>query len=43
MPLTKSPIGVINLLVHLFSQFTRHLVETLDRIRYAVRRFETFT
>jgi hypothetical protein len=25
------------------SQFSRHLVETLDRIRYAVYRFETFT
>ena len=25
------------------SQFTRHLVETLDCIRYAVYRFETFT
>ena len=29
--------------VHLSSLFTRHLVETLDRIRYAVYRFETFT
>ena len=25
------------------SQFIRHLVETLDRIRYAASRFETFT
>jgi hypothetical protein len=24
-------------------QFTRHLVETIDRIHYAVYRFETFT
>ena len=29
--------------VHLSSQFNRHLVETFDRIRYAVYRFETFT
>ena len=29
--------------VHLSSQFSRHLVETLDRIRYAVHRFEAFT
>jgi hypothetical protein len=43
MPLTKSPFQVITLLVHLSSQFTRHLVETLDRIRYAVHRFEAFT
>ena len=28
--------------VHL-SKFARHLVETLNRIRYAVYRFETFT
>jgi hypothetical protein len=26
----------------LLSQFSRHLVETLDRIRYAVYRFEAF-
>ena len=43
MPLTRSPIRVITLLANLSSQFTRHLVETLDRIRYAVRHFETFT
>ena len=42
-PLTTSPFRVITLLVHLSSQFTRHLVETLDSIRYAVYRFETFT
>jgi hypothetical protein len=29
--------------VYLSSQFTRHLAETLDRICYAVYRFETFT
>ena len=29
--------------VRLSSHFTRHLVETLDRIRCAVHRFETFT
>ena len=29
--------------VLLSSQFSRHLVETLDRIRYEVYRFETFT
>ena len=29
--------------VRLSSQFTRHLVETLDRIRYVVYRFEAFT
>ena len=29
--------------IHLSSQFRRHLVETLDRIRYAVCRFEAFT
>jgi hypothetical protein len=29
--------------VHLPTQFTRHLVETLDRIRYAVHGFEAFT
>ena len=29
--------------VHFFSQFHRHLVETLNGIRYAVHRFETFT
>ena len=29
--------------VHLSSKFARHLVETLDRIRYVVCRFETFT
>ena len=29
--------------VDLSSQFTRHLVETLNRIRYAVYRFEAFT
>ena len=28
---------------HLSSQFSRHLVETLDRIRYTVHRFEMFT
>ena len=43
MPLTKSPFRVINLLVHLTFQFTRHLVETLDRIRYAIHRFEALT
>ena len=34
---------MITLLVHLTFQFTRHLVETLDRIRDAVHRFEAFT
>jgi hypothetical protein len=34
---------VLTIQVHLSSKFTRHLVETLDRIRYAVHRFETFT
>ena len=29
--------------VHLSSQFTRRLVETLDCIRYAVNHFEAFT
>ena len=29
--------------VHLSSQVTRHLVETLDRIRYTVCHLETFT
>ena len=43
MPFTKGPIRVITLLFHLSSQFTRHLVETLNRIRYAVYRFETLT
>ena len=28
--------------VYLSSQFSRHLVEALDRIRYAVYRFEAF-
>ena len=29
--------------VHLSSQFSRHLVKTLDRIRRTVYRFEAFT
>jgi hypothetical protein len=29
--------------IHLSSQCSRHLVETLERIRYAVYRFKTFT
>ena len=29
--------------VHLSSHVSSHLVETLDRVRYAVRHFETFT
>jgi hypothetical protein len=28
--------------VHLSSQFSRHLAETLDSVRHAVYRFETF-
>ena len=42
-PLTEGPFRVLTMRVRLSSQFSHHLVETLDRIRYAVYRFETFT
>jgi hypothetical protein len=29
--------------IHLSPQFSRHLMETLDRIRHAAYRFEAFT
>jgi hypothetical protein len=41
-PLTKNPFRVFTMQVLLSSQFSRHLVETLDRICDAVYRFETF-
>ena len=41
LALTKSPFPSTQ--VHAYSQFSRHLVETLDRICDAVHRFETFT
>ena len=40
--LTKSPFRVLTVQVHLSSQFSRHLMKTLDRIRYAVYGFEAF-
>ena len=42
MPLTKNPFRIFTVQVHISSQFSHHLVETLDRIRYAVHRFKTF-
>ena len=41
-PPTKSPFRVFTTQVRLSSQLSRHLVEALDRIRYAVYRFEAF-
>jgi hypothetical protein len=41
-PLTKSPFRMFTMQVRLSSQFSRHLVETLDRICDAVYRFEAF-
>ena len=37
---TKSPFRVFTIQVRLFSHFNLHLMETLDRIRYAVYHFE---
>jgi hypothetical protein len=42
-PPTKNPLLMFTIQVHFPPQFTRHLAETLDRIRYAVDRFEAFT
>ena len=41
--LTSGPFRVLSMQVRLSSHFTRHLVETLDRVHWAVYRFETFT
>ena len=42
-PLTTSPSPVLTMQDYLSSRSTRYVVETLDCIRYAVYRFETFT
>ena len=34
--LTMTPFRVLTMQVHISSQWTRHLVETLERVRYAV-------
>jgi hypothetical protein len=34
---------MLSMEIRLSSQFTRHLVVTLDRISYVVHRFEAFT
>ena len=41
--LARNPLGHRSAHVNLFSQFTHHLVETFDYIRYTVTHFQTFT
>lgn len=42
-PLAMNPFDVLVREVRIPCQFTRHLAETLDRIRYATSCFKTFT